>query len=82
MIGTQASNNTASARIGLGQDGVEDVPMQSSPFMSSSLPPEEDPDEVSTSKVVALVKEQDLEGEMCMQDILSTSFPFAMRWTK
>jgi len=43
------------------KDG-EDTYMQSSPFMSSSMPQEESIHEASPLKVVTLAKEEDLEG--------------------
>ncbi|KAL8779539.1 MAG: hypothetical protein Q9194_001391 [Teloschistes cf. exilis] len=43
------------------KDG-EDVSMQSSPFMSSSMPQKEEDDEFSTAKTVVLCREEDLEG--------------------
>ena len=86
VIGIQASDHRASAHVGVGQESVEDDNMRSSPIMSSSLPLEEDPDERPTFKVVALVREQDLEGEVCMQNIASILIPLfsareANKWT-
>lgn len=46
----------------LEQGDGEDVSMQSSPFMSSSMPQKEEDDEVLTARTVALCREEDLEG--------------------
>ena len=43
------------------QDG-EDSYMQSSPFMSSSMPHEESIDEARSVKVIMLAREEDLES--------------------
>lgn len=37
--------------------------------MSSSIPPREDAEEQTSVKVIALVREQDLEGKIFMRDI-------------
>lgn len=49
----------------------EDISMQSSPYMSSSMPQEEnDEDKISLRKVI-LAKEEDLEGNKRTQHIMS-----------
>ncbi|KAL8639683.1 MAG: hypothetical protein Q9228_003306 [Teloschistes exilis] len=50
------------------KDG-EDVSMQSSPFMSSSMPQKEEDDEFSTAKTVVLCREEDLEGPSIIQNL-------------
>lgn len=47
------------------QDG-EDVNMQSSPYMSSSMPQEKDEDEVIPQSRIILAREGDLEGEKAL----------------
>ena len=48
------------------QDG-EDTYMQSSPYMSSSVPHQNDQDEAAPSRVVVLVNEDDLEGKTSLR---------------
>lgn len=50
----------------LEQKDGEDVSMQSSPFMSSSMPQKEEDDELLTAKTVVLCREEDLEGAWTM----------------
>lgn len=45
------------------QDG-EDIHMQSSPYMSSSMPLQEEQEEAVPSRSITLAKEEDLEGKM------------------
>ena len=49
------------------QQDAEDVHMQSSPYMSSSIPHQEDQIEAVPWRSIILAKEEDLEGEMGMQ---------------
>lgn len=49
------------------QQDVEDMHMQSSPYMSSSIPHQEDQVEAVPWRSIILAKEEDLEGEMGMQ---------------
>lgn len=63
VSGTQARLGETSAN-GVGQSNFEDAHMQSSPFMSSSIPPGDDAEEQPSVKVIALVREQDLEGKL------------------
>lgn len=48
---------------GHGQEG-EDTHMQSSPYMSSSAPHQDDQDDAAPSRTVVLANEDDLEGKM------------------
>ena len=60
LYGTQnarTSNANGDAR----KDG-EDIPMASSPFLSSSMPQDEDTTEVPPVKVMTVVREENLEG--------------------
>jgi DNA polymerase delta subunit 3 len=43
------------------QDADEDTPMQSSPYVSSSIPKQDEEPEVSIMKVITLVREEHLE---------------------
>lgn len=61
MSGIQAKVAELTAT-GDSQTSFEDANMQSSPFMSSSIPPGFDAEEQTSVKVVALVREHDLEG--------------------
>ena len=45
-------------------DGDGDVPMQSSPYMSSPAPPQSLQEEPLKQRVITLVKEEHLDGEM------------------
>ena len=45
------------------QGDGEDEPMQSSPFMSSSMPQPNGDEEVLVKKVITLVREEHLEGQ-------------------
>lgn len=77
MSGTQAKLPETSVT-GVGQLNLEDANIQSSPFMSSSLPPRddaEDTEDIPSVKVIALVREQDLEGKIYLQDIRCQFFP-------
>lgn len=77
MSGTQAKLNETSVT-GVGQFNLEDANIQSSPFMSSSLPPRDDAEDIEDKpsvKVIALVREQDLEGKICSQDFLVNFSP-------
>lgn len=56
------------------QDG-EDMHMQSSPFMSSPIPHQEDQVEAVPWSSVILAKEEDIEGEMGMQSMGRVSPP-------
>ena len=44
------------------QEDGEDAPMQSSPFMSSSMPHQNGDEEIQVKKVITLVREEHLEG--------------------
>lgn len=46
------------------QQNVEDAHVPSSPYMSSSMPRQEDQEEAVPSRSIMLVKEEDLEGKM------------------
>lgn len=48
------------------QQSQEDTHMQSSPYMSSSVPPQEDHEAAIPSRSVILVKEEDLERKKSM----------------
>ena len=66
LYGTQnakPSNTNGDVR----RDG-EDVSMTSSPFMSSSMPQDEDTTEVPPVKVMTIVREENLEG-VTSQDV-------------
>lgn len=58
------------------QDG-EDMHMQSSPYMSSSMPHQEDQEEAVPSRNIILAKEEDLEGKMGMRFLGSVYFTAA-----
>lgn len=68
VSGIQAKLGETSAT-GHGLFNFEDVNMQSSPFISSSIPPGDDAEERSSVNVIALVREQDLECKICMRGI-------------
>ena len=68
MSGTQAKVSEISVT-GVGQFSLEDANIQSSPFMGSSLPPRDDAEYIASVKVIALVREQDLDGKICLQDL-------------
>ena len=71
MSGTQAKLSETSVT-GVGRSNLEDANIQSSPFISSSLPlrdDAEDIEDIPSVKVIALVREQDLEGRICLQDL-------------
>ena len=55
------------------QDG-EDMHMQSSPYMSSSMPHQKDQEEAVPSRNIILAKEEDLEGKMGMRFLGSVHF--------
>ena len=55
------------------QDG-EDMHLRSSPYMSSSMPHQEDQEEAVPSRSIILAKEHDLEGKMGMQSLGSVYF--------
>lgn len=59
LYGTMTAKPAASED---SQKDGEDAYMQSSPFMSSSMPQEESVHEASPVKLVTLAKEEDLEG--------------------
>ena len=48
------------------QQSEEDTHMQSSPYMSSSVPPQEDQETAIPSRSIILVKEEDLERKLSM----------------
>ena len=48
------------------QQSEEDTHMQSSPYMSSSVPPQDDQEAAIPSRNIILVKEEDLECKMSM----------------
>ena len=60
LYGTQNAK-TSNANGDAHKDG-EDIPMASSPFLSSSMPQEEDTTEVPPVKVMTVVREENLEG--------------------
>ncbi|MCJ1423122.1 hypothetical protein MMC29_001003 [Sticta canariensis] len=63
VSGTQAKLSETSVA-GVGRSNLEDADIQSSPFISSSLPPRDDAEDIEdmpSVKVIALVREQDLE---------------------
>ena len=57
------------------QQNGEDMHMQSSPYMSSPFPHQEDQVEAVPCRSVTLAKEEDLEGEMGMQSMGRVSLP-------
>ena len=69
VSGTQARIGEYNS-IGVGQSDFGVANLQSSPFMNSSIPPGDDAEEQPSVKVIALVREQDLEGKICMRDIV------------
>ncbi|KAL8666343.1 MAG: hypothetical protein Q9202_001614 [Teloschistes flavicans] len=56
----------------LEQGDGEDVSMQSSPFMSSSMPQKEEDDELLTARTVALCRQEDLEGAQAIPIYIPT----------
>lgn len=73
LAGTQAVIDRACAHSCVDHDGIQDVDIQSSPFINSSMPPEADPGERRRVRLVALVREQDLEGGLCKHNIAAAS---------
>lgn len=57
------------------QQNREDMHMQSSPYMSSPIPHQEDQVEAVPWRSVILAKEEDLEGEMSVQSMGRVSLP-------
>lgn len=70
MSGTQAKFGETIATA-VSEANFEDANLQSSPFLSSSIPPGDDAEEQLSVRVIALVREQDLEGKICMRVIRS-----------
>ncbi|MCJ1265569.1 hypothetical protein MMC22_005449 [Lobaria immixta] len=71
VSGTQAKFGETSATA-ISEANFEDANLQSSPFMSSSIPLGDDAEEQLSVKVIALVREQDLEvAKAKYQDISS-----------
>lgn len=68
LSGKQSKLGQTSAT-GVGQSSFEDAHIQSSPFMSSAIPPGDDAEAVPSVMVIALVREQDLDGKICTGDI-------------
>ena len=60
LYGTQNAK-TSNTNGGIQQDG-EDISMASSPFLSSSMPQDEEATEVPPVKVMTVVREENLEG--------------------
>ena len=70
LHGTQSAK--ASPMNGASQQDGEDVSMTSSPFMSSSIPQDEDMVEPPPVKVMTVVREENLEGVASTRHLLPT----------
>lgn len=53
----------------------EDVHMQSSPYMSSSMPHEDHTEDVITTRSIILAREEDLEGKSSQQHFSALHAP-------